>query len=186
VFDYTDKGQLDRTHLRFFTRRSFQAMLLACGWIPVAWEANRIPLAQSEFAWHWNALPESLRMALASGWDDFDVYQWMVEAIPAGHSGWQQTLVGELNLARLEGDALRRDLLALQDVHQVEHASLLEHQKAFAEAKEIIQTYQSEIDTLRQEVEHLRSVPTEVHSPEAAQKPLLTGWRRSLVDWLER
>ena len=30
-FDYADRGILDRTHLRFFTRRTFLAMLTEAG-----------------------------------------------------------------------------------------------------------------------------------------------------------
>lgn len=34
IFDYSDKGQLDRTHVRFFTKRSIEKVLLDCGWSP--------------------------------------------------------------------------------------------------------------------------------------------------------
>ena len=49
IFDYADKGQLDRTHVRFFTKRSMEKMLLDSGWAPRSWEANRVPIDHSEF-----------------------------------------------------------------------------------------------------------------------------------------
>ena len=176
VFDYTDKGQLDRTHLRFFTRRSFQALLLECGWIPLSWEANRLPVESSEFAWHWHVLPDPVRDALMIGWDDCDVYQWMVEAVPASESGWQHSVLHQVNEARAQGEALRRDLKALADRHEVEHASLLEHQKAFAEAKLIIQDLQREVDQLR------AAVPAPSDEVEVAPR----GWRGRVIEWLSR
>lgn len=43
-FDYADRGILDRTHLRFFTRRTFCALLTRVGLTIVALEATPIPL----------------------------------------------------------------------------------------------------------------------------------------------
>jgi 2-polyprenyl-3-methyl-5-hydroxy-6-metoxy-1,4-benzoquinol methylase len=43
-FDYTERGILDRTHLRFFTRRTFSAMLRAAGLEIAELRATPIPL----------------------------------------------------------------------------------------------------------------------------------------------
>lgn len=151
VFDYTDKGLLDRTHLRFFTRRSIEKMLLDGGWGIRQWEANRLPLERSEFSWHWDGLSEKLRQALLSGWSDYDVYQWMVVAVPLrDQRDW------ELADARSEAQQLRADLQALRLVHEPEHASLVEHQKAFSQAKETIAQFQQEIAQWQQGVEQYR------------------------------
>lgn len=150
VFDYADKGLLDRTHLRFFTRRSIEQLLMDCGWVPLAWEANRVPVAQSEFAWHWEAIPDAWRQHLLTGWTDFDVYQWMVVAAPARDSrDWEMVQV------RAEASQLRAQLQALQLTHATEHASLLEHQKAFGEARQLIAQFEQERDSLRQQVQQL-------------------------------
>jgi SAM-dependent methyltransferase len=155
VFDYSDKGQLDRTHVRFFTKRSIEKVLLDCGWAPRVWEANRLPVECSEFAWYWSALSGDQRQALLAGWQDFDVYQWMVVVTPSADA-----LTWELKEARGMVDSLRDELQALTVLHQRERASLLEHQKAFAEAKEIIAKLQQEISGLRMDVDSLRSERT--------------------------
>ena len=145
VFDYTDKGQLDRTHVHFFTRRSFETVLLNCGWIPISWQANRVPIESSEFAWNWNAISPSLKKEMLSGWSEFDVYQWMVVAVPSTDKGWQNSMSCELKEARDETESLRRKLAQLESVYKNEHESLLEHQKAFSEAKSIIEDLQVEV-----------------------------------------
>ena len=145
LFDYADKGLLDRTHLRFFTRRSIEKTLMDCGWRPHAWDANRVPLAHSEFAWIWDALPGGLRQPLVAGNPDFDVYQWMVIAAPADNARhWEG-----VNL-RAEVDRLQMQLQSLQLVHNAEHTSLVEHQKAFGEAKQIIGQFEKKISELEQ------------------------------------
>lgn len=146
VFDYSDKGQLDRTHVRFFTRRSMETALLDCGWVPRTWEANRVPLEESEFAWCWDALTPEQRGALLAGWSDFDVYQWMVVA-----TGSADSVAAEMTAARERADALREELQALSLRQQRELASLLEHQKAFAQAKEIIHALEQEVQGVRTE-----------------------------------
>lgn len=159
VFDYSDKGQLDRTHVRFFTRRSIEQMLLDCGWAPRAWEANRVPVECSEFAWHWSALSGEQRQALLSGWQDFDVYQWMLVATPSVDApAW------ELIEARGNADRLRDELQALTVVHQRERASLLEHQKAFAEAKNAIAKLEQDIRQLCIDMEVLRGEKASVQA----------------------
>lgn len=144
VFDYSDKGQLDRTHLHFFTRRSLERALLDCGWVPRVWEANRVPLEQSEFAWSWKDLSDAQRASLRDGWHEFDVYQWMVVATASGDAvAWEGVA------AREQVDRLREELQTRVLRHESELASLLEHQKAFSEAKDIIKGLQSEMETVQ-------------------------------------
>lgn len=170
IFDYSDKGQLDRTHVRFFTKRSLEKVLLDCGWTPRVWESNRVPVEYSEFAWHWSALSGEQRQALLAGWQDFDVYQWMVVVTPSvDASAW------ELAETRSAADQLRDELQALSLVHQRERASLLEHQKAFSEAKEIIGTLQQEIKELSAE---MRVVEADLAAKRAETKPPDGPWFR--------
>lgn len=177
IFDYSDKGQLDRTHVRFFTKRSIEKVLLDCGWSPRVWEANRVPVECSEFAWYWSALSGDQRQALLAGWQDFDVYQWMVVVTPS-----VDTAAWELIEARGAADKLRDDLQALTVVHQRERASLLEHQKAFSEAKDIIGKLQFEVRELRAEMEIVRAekvaIETELAAKIAAPPPPEVSWSR--------
>lgn len=151
MFDYTEKGLLDRTHLRFFTRRGMERMLLECGWAPRAWDAYRLPIERSEFDRFWSALPGSIRHHLSSICSEFDVYEWMVVAtLPVDSPAW------ELKGARSEMERLRDELQALKLMYGQEHASLLEHQKAFAEAKEIIASQQERVAALQLEMDRLQ------------------------------
>ena len=122
VFDYTHTGLLDRTHLRFFTRRGMEQTLLELGWAPRAWAPYRLPLERSEFASCWSALTDGQKQGLASGCVDFDVYEWMVVATPSVDGG-----AGALKEALAATQKARDDLHALALLHASEHASLLEH-----------------------------------------------------------
>jgi SAM-dependent methyltransferase len=183
MFDYADKGLLDRTHLRFFTRRSIEQLLMDCGWVPIAWEANRVPVAQSEFAWYWESIPDAWRQHLLTGWADFDVYQWMVVAAPARDSrDWATVQV------RAEANQLRTQLQALQVTHAAEHASLLEHQKAFAEARQLIAQFEQELEQLRQQVRQLATDKAALEQVCSNTQATLAGrtWRARLDRLLGR
>ncbi|WP_010462554.1 class I SAM-dependent methyltransferase [Acidovorax radicis] len=175
IFDYSDKGQLDRTHVRFFTKRSIEKVLLDCGWAPRVWEANRVPVECSEFAGYWSALSGDQRQALLAGWQDFDVYQWMVVVTPS-----VATPTWELKEARGMADSLRGELQALTVLHQRERASLLEHQKAFAEAKDIISKLQQDITKLQEEINELRTDVGSLRSEKAAVESELAKTRIEL------
>lgn len=181
-FDYADKGQLDRTHVHFFTRRSAERMLMDCGWVPRFWDANRVPLAESEFAWCWDALNGDLRQHLLSGWTDFDVYQWMVVAVPS-----RDGRVWEMADIRAQAERLRMELDALRRVHEPEHASLIEHQKAFAEAKEVIHRFENEISLfkadairLQQQIESLAAEKRELAANLQSSKEALAHTQHAL------
>lgn len=157
MFDYSDKGLLDRTHLRFFTRRSIEQLLMDCGWVPLAWEANRVPIAQSEFSWYWESISDDWRQHLLTGWADYDVYQWMVVAAPARDSrDWEAVKV------RADASQLRDQLQALKLTHAQEHDSLVEHQKAFAEARQVIARFEKEVESQRQQMSDLVAEKTDL------------------------
>jgi SAM-dependent methyltransferase len=78
-FVYRDEGLLDRTHLRFFTRDSLQALLHDAGLHPWAWSAVELPLHESEFNARVETLPRALREALTASPHAF-CYQWLVAA----------------------------------------------------------------------------------------------------------
>lgn len=78
-FVYRDEGLLDRTHLRFFTRDSLQALLRDAGLHPWAWSAVELPLNESEFNARLDTLPAALREALTASPHAF-CYQWLVAA----------------------------------------------------------------------------------------------------------
>ena len=61
--------------------------------------------------------------------------------------------VSEINEARDEAALVRQELHELLVRYQGEHESLLDHQKAFAEAKEVIARMQTEIAGLKTERE---------------------------------
>ena len=85
-FDYASRGILDRTHLRFFTRRTGRELLSRCGFavaretptampVELAFPAlGRPPLA---------GLVRALARLLAGAWPGMFAYQFVYEARPA-------------------------------------------------------------------------------------------------------
>ena len=59
-FKYGNEGLMDRTHLRFFTRRSFVELVVAHGWSAETVEAIDQPLHETEFTMAFDALPPAV------------------------------------------------------------------------------------------------------------------------------
>jgi 2-polyprenyl-3-methyl-5-hydroxy-6-metoxy-1,4-benzoquinol methylase len=71
-FEYSTEGIFDRTHLRFFTRRNIEAMLVGGGWRPRRWGQSRSRrLAR---------LRRVLWFLTAGRSGEFLAYQWYVSA----------------------------------------------------------------------------------------------------------
>lgn len=77
TFEYADMGLLDRTHIKFFTRRSLENLIAAAGLVPVTWHRTERAIGESEIP-----VPPELvdwgRQALAND-PEADTYQWLVE-----------------------------------------------------------------------------------------------------------
>ncbi len=80
-FTYRDEGLLDRTHLRFFTRRSLLQFLQAAGWSVGTVEAVERPLTESEFKLAFDLLPPAVARYLLAV-PDAGTYQLVVSASP--------------------------------------------------------------------------------------------------------
>ena len=81
-FQYREEGLLDKSHIRFFTRASFVALLESAGLEATAVEPVRVPFEHSEFYGHLELLTVPLKNYLFS-LPDADAYQFIVEARPA-------------------------------------------------------------------------------------------------------
>lgn len=80
-FRYRDEGLLDRTHLRFFTRRSLLDFLSQHGWQTQALNTVQRELHESEFAHPFDALPPAVCRYLLAQPDALS-YQFVVDAVP--------------------------------------------------------------------------------------------------------
>ncbi|MFD1710174.1 methyltransferase domain-containing protein [Ottowia sp. GY511] len=151
MFEYADTGLLDRTHMRFFTRSSLGRLLMTTGWASEHWEGLHLPVEASEFVWAWQQLDEASRQALVSGWPEFDVYEWMTVATPQADASTARIRSADEDILRL-----RKALQALTLRHQSEYDSLVEHQKAFSEAKIEIERLGVEVENKVAAIESLK------------------------------
>jgi 2-polyprenyl-3-methyl-5-hydroxy-6-metoxy-1,4-benzoquinol methylase len=81
-FEYTDRGILDRTHLRFFTRRSFVNLVRNSGLEMISLQATPIPLelVSKIFTLFPGRLFHAVLAKLTSWWPSLLGYQFVVEA----------------------------------------------------------------------------------------------------------
>jgi hypothetical protein len=83
-FDYAERGILDRTHLRFYTRRTFQALLTAAGLRVVGLEAPPPPLGLVHPFFERMAPGRAVQRAAAWGaraWPTVLGYQFLAVAV---------------------------------------------------------------------------------------------------------
>jgi len=76
---YREEGLLDRTHLRFFTRRSLLRFLHEQRWQVHALDAVERALHESEFRLAWDSLPPAVARYLLAAQDAL-AYQFIVSA----------------------------------------------------------------------------------------------------------
>lgn len=122
-FEYGNEGLMDRTHLRFFTRGSFQRLLAAQGWLVQRVESIEQPLHETEYTLAFDALPPAVgRYLLAQ--PDAHAYQLVFVARASAQPPLQApppravpvsaaTFVAQLFVASGDGFAAERKIIRL-------------------------------------------------------------------------
>ena len=168
-FPYQERGLLDRTHLRFFTRESIGQLLEDAGFLISDMVRHELILAASEVPFEGNGATAELRAALDSD-PDATTYQFVVKAFPLEQPGMRAVheQMRRLALARELGDrqlvaeraAAARELGVAREAaasRSAEHEELVsglraEHEAATAGMRAEHETMSSQLAELQQAV----------------------------------
>ncbi len=153
-FPYQEKGLLDRTHLRFFTRLNLQDMLLSSGYLPARWERNTVAESATEFGCDWEKTPDRLRQSLADN-PDGQTYQFIVQAYPSTETGWAAKTHEDLRREQVARQKLENELSQLKSDFAVYQKAFDETSKAFNEARQLLEQRQKTID---EQMEHQKAL----------------------------
>ena len=148
-FPYQSQGLLDYTHLRFFTRRDIETLLLETGFLPQVWQRNIVPEQTTEFGTDWTALPEPLRAALAHA-EDGQVYQYIIKACPTTEAAWLAQISAENKTLQVKFAGLEEDLRIARKAHN-------DYAKAFHEARDLLDDKEKKIAEYAQAFEEART-----------------------------
>lgn len=99
-FDYQDIGLLDSTHLRFFTRESFEKLLDEAELALAVLHRHELNLDASEVPFDVDAVSEELRERLEND-PDARTYQYVVKAMPMARAGLREIQARMRELAEL-------------------------------------------------------------------------------------
>ena len=119
-WQYREVGLLDRTHLRFFTRRSIDELLHAAGLVPVQIRRVLRPFGTTELAADAQRI-DAVVLDAALADPEAETYQFVVRALLSDEDSSAESARGRLELATLlEVEIARRrgleaDLMALND-----------------------------------------------------------------------
>jgi O-antigen biosynthesis protein len=105
-FDYRDIGLLDSTHLRFFTRESFEKLLDEAELGLAELHRHELNLDVSEVPFDVDAVPSTLRESLETDPDSL-TYQFVVKTVPMEREGLREIQARLRELARLRVAATR-------------------------------------------------------------------------------
>jgi 2-polyprenyl-3-methyl-5-hydroxy-6-metoxy-1,4-benzoquinol methylase len=104
-FNYQWCGILDETHMRFFTRRTFEEFLTSSGLVALQWDRTQRPIGQTEI--EWRPVDERLLDEVADQ-PDADTYQFVVRAAAAAEGSHVRELGDRLDGLRAAGDENKR------------------------------------------------------------------------------
>ncbi len=151
-FDYQDIGLLDSTHLRFFTRQSFEELLDEAELGLAVLHRHELNLDASEVPFDIDAVPADLRERLEND-PDARTYQYVVKAVPMARPGLREIQARMRELAELrevsgEVDVLNGRIVELESALAAIGGREGELRRALIDAHDQLLRRDAEVDTM--------------------------------------
>jgi 2-polyprenyl-3-methyl-5-hydroxy-6-metoxy-1,4-benzoquinol methylase len=186
-FDYQDIGLLDSTHLRFFTRESFEELLDEAELGLAVLHRHELNLDASEVPFDVDAVPSEVRERLESE-PDARTYQYVVKAKPMSEAGLREIQARLRELAELrevtgEVERLSGVIAELESVIAEIGGREGELRRALIEAHDQLLRRDAEIETMQQAMQRaydrdLGNVRAELDRVNGELVSALTGLHR--------
>lgn len=190
-FPYQPTGLLDHTHLRFFTRTSFQALLEEQGFTVTRLRRITRRLEQTRLSWVADRIDREALSQLLRDHPDHRTFQFVMRAEPMTNRARvaqlqarleEQTDRQEAEVERLENELQHRDQLV-----QRLSADLSQLRTELADTRGEMETRDEELRSARRELDRLRSKLREVYASETWQVgDAILGVPKAIKRWIER
>jgi SAM-dependent methyltransferase len=149
-FQYRERGLLDASHVRFFTRDSVQDLFEESGYVITNWVRQRVELGESEIAVPPLFSRDSIQELLARD-PESTTYQFIVRAVSSDEASKLAAAHQELREAREELEDTRPLRKALEglEAELAEARAELEALRPLRQAVEELEGAREELDALR-------------------------------------
>ena len=154
-FSYRKRGLLDGTHLRFFTRREVELLMLSGGFVPQEWDQVLLGAADSEFSESWASLPGEFQEMLRQTRDG-EVYQLILGAVLPSRESWEQYLRA-WETRENDGIKVRMELSRLSATLQAKQDQIAGLDRELSGLSATLQARQDQISGLNAEIRELHS-----------------------------
>ncbi len=114
-FRYRDKGLLDNTHLRFFTRESVQDLFEDTGHVITHWLRKHMAINRTEITLPDWPIPEAVQELLAAD-PEATTYQFIVRAVPSPEAAALKQARAQATAATAQNEWLSKVSQAAQEI----------------------------------------------------------------------
>ncbi len=182
-FDYREIGLLDSTHLRFFTRETFEQLLDEAELGLAELHRHELNLDASEVPFDANAVPPPLREQLERD-PDSRTYQFVAKALPMDREGLREIQARLRELAELRMAAARTAELEAKMAQIASREGEL--RRALIEAHDQLLRRDAQIEEMHKEAVRRGEEITCVHAQLHKTQLYVEEFRRSLLGRLYR
>jgi GT2 family glycosyltransferase/2-polyprenyl-3-methyl-5-hydroxy-6-metoxy-1,4-benzoquinol methylase len=166
-FTYRPLGLLDKTHVRFFTRRSLYELLAEAGLAPADVRRTVAPPFGTEIQVPRELVPEGVLERLLED-PDAETYQFVLSAVPDDAAGLTSRLHRNLEAAMGRVEELQDHVAAIQSERAALEAQQHEREAHLAEQVRALEPLTREVERLRRRLA-MQDAEGAVHEERAAE-----------------
>lgn len=152
-WNYRPTGLMDDTHLRFFDRDSFNRLLESCGFFVSVIDRVIIHPRDTEFRTAWDSYPREVTAYIEKVNPEYQTYQFVIKAYPAGLAGWKQGLEECARFEKERSSKLEDDIKKLikerDRLHSVYSAEI---ERLNAEISDLHEKYSATVKKLQNDI----------------------------------